>query len=330
MENRLYKAFVTKESDGKFISNIEELNINQLPQNEVLIRVEYSSVNYKDALSATGNKGVTKNFPHTPGIDAAGIVESSKVDTFKKGDKVVVTGYDLGMNTTGGWGQYICVPANWVVKLPEGLTTKEAMIIGTAGFTAAISLNRLSELVKPQDGKVLVSGATGGVGSMALSLLQKAGYQAVAISRKTAETEFLKSLGAVEVIKSEDFLSLENKPILSIQYAGGIDAVGGKTLENMLKVTNHLGAVTTCGSVSGTQLNVSVFPFILRGISLIGVSSQNYPYHLRTKIWEKLATEWKSDNLFKLYTEIGLDKLNETVASILEGKLKGRTIVNMM
>lgn len=324
-----YKAFVVEEKDGKFISSISQKEIKDLPAGELLIRVHYSSVNYKDALSATGNKGVTKNYPHTPGIDAAGEVASSSVGSFQAGDKVIVTGYDLGMNTPGGWGEYISVPAEWAVKLPEGLSLKEAMIIGTAGFTAGISIARLTELVKPEDGKILVSGATGGVGSVALSLLSKLGYSTIAISRKTSANDYLKSLGADEIISSEEFLQLENKPILSAKYAGGIDTVGGTTLENMLKSTKLFGAVTTCGSVSGTQLNISVFPFILRGISLIGVSSQNYPTKPRAGVWAKLAGEWKPANLLDIYTEITINELDDTVKAILKGEIKGRTLVNM-
>ena len=179
-----YKALVINEVNAAFEQTIQTLHIDNLPKGDVLVKVHYSSINYKDALSATGNKGITKKYPHTPGIDAAGEVVSSLDDKFKVGDKVIVTGYDLGMNTSGGFGQYIHVPSEWVVQLPEGLSLKESMIIGTAGFTAGISVLRLSALVKPSDGKILVSGATGGVGSVALSLLSKLGYQTVAISGK--------------------------------------------------------------------------------------------------------------------------------------------------
>lgn len=329
MEKINYKALVVEEMNGQFISSIKEKEMTEFHENEIIVKVEYSSVNYKDALSATGNKGVTKNYPHTPGIDAAGEVYFSKSNRFKKGDKVIVTGYDLGMNTNGGWGQIISVPEEWLVKLPENLSTKEAMIIGTAGFTAGISIDRLSAIVKPELGNILVSGATGGVGSIATSILSKLGYKVSAISRKTAEIEYLKSLGADEIISNTDFISLDKKPILSAKYAGGIDTVGGVTLENMLKSTKIYGAVTTCGSVSGTRLDISVFPFILRGVALMGISSQNYPTALRPALWHKLANEWKADNLINIYKEIRLEKLPETIELILQGKLKGRTIVNL-
>ncbi len=330
MENSYFKAFVIHEKDGKYHQDIKVLSTDSLPDGDVLIRVHYSSINYKDALSSIGNKGVTKNYPHTPGIDAAGVVEYSENDNYKAGDKVIVTGYDLGMNTAGGFGQFIRVPAEWIVKLPEGLSLKESMILGTAGFTAGISVLRMSELVKPADGKIIVSGATGGVGSIALSLLAKLGYCTVAVSAKQSEYEYLQSLGASEIIPRLEFQEMDKRPILSAKYAGGVDTVGGPILENILKTLQPLGAVTTCGSVSATHISVSVFPFILRGISLIGVSSQNYPEPHRQNLWVKLANEWKLDNLLNLYTEISMDDLKSNIDLILDGKLKGRTIVNLI
>src|ERR1035437_8487894 len=309
-----YKALVINEVAGCYEQTIETLQIDNLPKGDVLVRVHYSSINYKDALSATGNKGVTKKYPHTPGIDVAGEVVSSLDDNLKVGDKVIVTGYDLGMNTSGGFGQYIRVPSDWVVKLPEGLSLKESMIIGTAGFTAGISVLRLSALVKPADGKVLVSGATGGVGSVALSLLSKLGYQTVAVSGKEIESPFLRKLGATAILPRADFQEVDKRPMLSAQYAGAIDTVGGPILENILKTLQPLGAVTTCGSVSATQLNMTVFPFILRGISLIGISAQNYPNDLRQPLWTRLATDWKPYNLLELYSEIKLEDIPETIA----------------
>lgn len=328
--NTSYKALVIDEINGEFVKSVKTLQINDLPKGDVLIRVHYSSINYKDALSATGNKGVTKVYPHTPGIDAAGEVVSSMFADFQIGDKVIVTGNDLGMNTSGGFGQYIQVPAEWVIKLPEGLSLKEAMILGTAGFTAGISVLRLNELVKPNEGKIIVSGATGGVGSVALSLLAKIGYQTVAITGKETEFEYLMSLGASEIILRKDFQEVDKRPMLSAKYAGGIDTVGGSILENILKTLNPLGAVTTCGSVASTQLNLTVFPFILRGITLIGISAQNYPLELREKLWLKLANDWKPTNLLDLYTEVKLEDTPTILTQILQGKLKGRTIVNLI
>ena len=330
MQNIYYKAFEVNEKDGKFFQNVKVLSTESLPTGDVLIRVHYSSVNYKDALSAIGNRGITKKYPHTPGIDAVGIVEHSDNEKFCIGDKVIVTGFDFGMNTAGGFGEYIRVPADWIVKLPVDLSMKESMILGTAGFTAGISILRLSELVKPTDGKIIVSGATGGVGSIALALLSKLGYQTVAISAKQSESEYLHNLGASEIIPRLEFQELDKRPMLSAQYAGGIDTVGGPILENILKIIQPLGAVTTCGSVSATNICVSVFPFILRGISLIGISSQNYPKDLRQILWNKLAKEWKLDNLLQLHKEITLEDLKTNIDLILEGKLKGRTVVNLI
>lgn len=330
MESIYYKAFVVHENEGKYSQDIKVLSTDSLPAGDVLIRVHYSSINYKDALSSIGNKGVTKNYPHTPGIDAVGVIEHSDNKKYTKGDKVIVTGYDLGMNTSGGFGEFIRVPADWIVKLPENLSMKESMILGTAGFTAGISVLRLTELVKPEDGKIIVSGATGGVGSIALSLLSKLGYQTVAVSAKQPEYEYLKTLGVTEIIPRLEFQDMEKRPILSAKYAGGIDTVGGPILENILKTLQPLGAVTTCGNVSAAHISVSVYPFILRGISLIGVSSQNYPEPNRQHLWQKLANEWKPDNLMQLVTEISIDDLKANIDLILDGKLKGRTIVNLI
>lgn len=322
-----YKALYVEETDNGYTQTVKMLNSEDLAASDVLVRVKYSSLNYKDALSATGNKGVTKQYPHTPGIDAAGVVLESNNADIAVGDEVIVSGYDLGMNTPGGFGELISVPADWVVKLPAGLTLKEAMILGTAGFTAGISLTRLAEQVKPEDGKILVTGATGGVGSVAISLLTKLGYETVAVSGKESEYAFLRSLGASDIISREEFMDVPNRPILSAKYAGVIDTVGGAFLENALKMTQPLGAVTTCGSVSSTQLNMTVFPFILRAISLMGISSQNYPMHKRIALWSKLAQDWKPDHLLELYNEIQLEDLPNAISLILEGKLKGRTVV---
>jgi len=329
MEKIQYKAFVVEEQNKEFLHSIKYLSTDDLPKGDVLIRVYYSSLNYKDTLSASGNRGVTKVYPHTPGIDAAGIVEYSESDEFKSGDKVIVTGYDLGMNTPGGFGQFIRVPAEWVVKLPDGLSMKESMIIGTAGFTAAISVLRLSELVKPEDGKIIVSGATGGVGSISLILLTKLGYKTVAITGKESEHPFLQNIGCNEIISRIEFQAPDHHPLLSARYAGAIDTVGGTVLENILKMLKPLGAVTTCGSVSSTQLNTTVFPFILRGNTLIGISAQNYPTKFRLSLWTKLANEWKPENLAELFTEIRLDDLENSIDLMIAGKLKGRTIITM-
>jgi putative YhdH/YhfP family quinone oxidoreductase len=329
MDQITFKAFVVEEKEGIFIRSIKYKLISDLPEGELLIKVHYSSLNYKDALSASGNKGVTRKYPHTPGIDAVGTVVSSKTDLFKVDDQVIVTSYDLGMNTNGGFGQYIGVPQDWAVKLPENLSMKEAMILGTAGLTAGMSVLRLIEKVKPEDGEIVVSGATGGVGALSVSILKKLGYRVAAITGKDSEHDYLRNLGAATIISRTDFESLDHKPLLKPAFAGGIDTVGGVILENIIKSTNPMGVVTCCGNVASPKLDLTVFPFILRGISLIGIDSQNYPLADRERVWNKLAKDWKPRNLANISTEINLSELSEKIELMLVGKLKGRTIVNL-
>ncbi|MFL1897465.1 YhdH/YhfP family quinone oxidoreductase [Aquimarina sp. 2-A2] len=324
-----YKAYRVEEKDGNYNSSIKDMPFTDLSEGELRIKVNYSSLNYKDALSSSGNKGVTRKFPHTPGIDAVGTVVASKSPEFKVSDDVIVTSYDLGMNTNGGFAEYIQVPANWAVKLPTNLSKKEAMIIGTAGLTAGMSVLRLSEFVKPEDGPIVVSGATGGVGSLSLGILSKKGYQTVAITGKETEAEFLKNLGADEIVKRDDFENMDKKPLLKPMYAGGIDTVGGVILENIIKSTRPMGVITSCGNVASPKLDLTVYPFILRGISLIGIDSQNYPMRYREQVWEKLSNEWKTDKFTDNVTEITLNDLNEKINLMLKGKLKGRTIIKL-
>ncbi|RPD93048.1 acryloyl-CoA reductase [Aureibaculum marinum] len=324
-----YKAFRVEEIDNTYVSTIKEMPFSNVTEDELLIKVSYSSLNYKDALSASGNKGVTKKYPHTPGIDAVGTVVASKSPKFKVSEHVIVTSYDLGMNTDGGFAEYIKVPASWAVKLPKNLSIKEAMVIGTAGLTAGISVLKLSELVKPEDGPIIVSGATGGVGSMSLKILKKMGYKTVAITGKEVEINFLKDLGADEIIMRKDVENMDKRPLLKSIYAGGIDTVGGVILENIIKSIQPMGVVTCCGNVASPKLDVTVFPFILRGITLIGIDSQNYPMKYREKVWEKFASQWKLDQLSDTATEITLAQLKEKIDLMLQGKLKGRTVVNV-
>jgi putative YhdH/YhfP family quinone oxidoreductase len=329
MENSSYKALIVEELEkNKFISQIKNANVNNLPEGDVLIRVNYSSLNYKDALSATGNRSVTKQYPHTPGVDAAGIVEESRVDLVKKGDRVIVTSYDLGMNTAGGFGQYIRVPGDWVVKLPEGLSLKQSMIFGTAGFTAGMSISKLTRTIRPEHGEILVTGATGGVGSLAAGMLSHIGYSVTAVSGKT-DTTLLNSLGVKNIIARNEFLVNTKPPILKAQWAGVIDTVGGDILATAIKSTKPDGVVTCCGNVASPDLPINVFPFILRGVSLLGIDSQHCPMKFRSTVWKKLATDWKFDMLESIYEEIFLDQLNDKIQRMLKGELKGRTVVNL-
>ncbi len=327
--NKKYSAFRVEEIGDKFLSSIKELDLPTIEEEEVLIKVHYSSLNYKDALSATGNKGVTREYPHTPGIDAVGIIEQSQSENFAVGEKVIATSYDLGMDTDGGFGEYIKVPSDWVVKLPNNMTMKEAMIIGTAGLTAGMSVLRLTESIKPEDGKIVVSGATGGVGSIAVSILSKLGYSVVAITGKESETEYLKSIGASEILLRNEIENFKNRPLLKPLFIGAIDTVGGVILENIIKCTSPLGVITCCGNVASPKLELTVFPFILRGVTLIGIDSQNYPMKYRKKVWEMLAEEWKLNQETLAHSEVTLEGLGEKIALILKGELKGRTIVKL-
>ena len=276
-------------------------------------------------LSASGNKGVTRNYPHTPGIDAVGTIEKSNSDLFTIGEKVIVTSYDLGMNTDGGFAEYIQVPSEWVVKLPKEMTMKKAMIYGTAGLTAGMSVLRLTELIKPEDGKIAVSGATGGVGALSVSFLSKLGYSVVAITGKETERDYLNHLGAEEVLLRNEIENFAKKPL----FAGAIDTVGGVILENIIKSTNSIGVVTCCGNVASPKLDLTVFPFILRGVTLIGIDSQNYPMKYREIVWNKLAGEWKPKQLDATCNEIKLEDVAQKIELMLKGKLKGRTVLTL-
>ena len=323
-----FKALRIFEEHGKFNRKIIERSTDHLPEGDVLIQVKYSSLNYKDALSARGHKGITRQYPHTPGIDAAGIVANSKVKKFKEGDKVLVTGYDLGMNTDGGFGEYIRVPAEWIVPLPNNLSLLESMILGTAGFTAGIALFEFQRRdLFPEKGKILVTGATGGVGSVAIAILAKAGYNVTASTGKQDKKDFLQSLGAKEIITREDVADVIKKPLLERKWAGAIDNVGGATLNYCIKSTDFWGTVACVGLVASDKLETTVYPFLLRGVGLVGIDSADRPQALRKQIWQKLATEWKPQVLDKIYRTISLDDLSDEIEIMLAGKQTGRVII---
>jgi len=325
-----FKAMVVEEAAEKtFTRKIQERTIDDLPDGEVLIRVAYSSLNYKDALSAVGNRGVTRKYPHTPGIDAAGVVVQSRNDGFDTGDEVIVTSYDLGMNTDGGFGQYIRVPAGWVVPLPPGLTLLESMMLGTAGFTAGMSVFSLTNCVQPDTGEILVSGATGGVGSLAVAILAKLGYQVAAATGKSDAVDFLRQLGAHRVVLRDDIIDTSGKPLLKVLWAGVVDTVGGDILATALKSTDMHGVVTCCGNVMSPELPINVFPFILRGVSLLGIDSQNCPMAHRMKVWEKLAGVWKPEELAAFCRVVPLEHLDVEIDCILKGGQKGRVVVDL-
>ena len=327
-----FAALVVEESaPGTFTRQIKERSIEELEPGELLVRVHYSSLNYKDALSALGRPGVTRKYPHTPGIDAAGEVVSCSDGAFAPGNKVIVTGYDLGMNHAGGYGQYIRVPSSWAVRLPEGLTLKESMIIGTAGLTAGLSLHRLTQAgVRPEEGEILVTGATGGVGSIAVALLSAAGYRVIAVTGKPAETDFLHGLGAKLVMSREDLLRNADRPLLKERWAGVLDVVGGDMLAAAIKSTSYGGVVTCCGLAGSAELQLNVFPFILRAVTLIGIDSAQAPAQLRQQVWQRLAGDLKPARLLESAVECSLSGLEEKLAPMLRGEARGRTVVNLI
>jgi len=324
-----FKALIIKEENGKFTREISTKSLNDLPAGDVLIKVKYSSLNYKDALSATGNKGVTRKYPHTPGIDAAGVVEESFSNQFKKGDEVVVTGYDLGMNTSGGFAEYIRVPGEWIVKLPKGLSLKESMMLGTAGFTAGLSVCKLEQAGLDKNGEIIVTGATGGVGSLAVALLSKLGYNITASTRKKEKEDYLKNLGAKLIINSNELDDKTGKPLLNRRWKGAVDTVGGNILSTVFRSLDFGCSVASCGNVLSPEFNITVYPFILRGVNLLGINSAETPMELRKIIWQKLAGEWKINLLNELTTECSLEELNEKIDLIPEGKITGRILLNL-
>lgn len=323
-----YQAYVVEEVDGKYEGSVKALDTEQLPAGDVLVKVSYSSLNFKDALSASGNKGVTRKFPHTPGIDAVGEVVSDSSATFKKDQKVVVVGYDLGMNTSGGLGEYIRVPKEWVMTLPEEMLPEQAMQWGTAGFTAALCVEKLlHQGLKPEDGKVLVTGATGGVGIVAVMLLNKLGFDVAALTGKADAGEMLKAAGASEVVMREEFIDDSPKPVLKPAFAAAVDVAGGKVLETVFKVLNYGGSVAACGLVNNPSFNASVFPFILRGVNLLGVDSVELPLEVKQRVWNKMGGEWALPELSNNCSVIGKDGLSVALGQILKGAAKGRFVL---
>lgn len=325
-----YQALFVEEKDGAFTRQITQRNTDQLPAGDVLIQVAYSSLNQKDAMSAHGNKGVTRNFPHQPGIDAAGTVRESAVADFKVGDQVIVTGYDLGMNTAGGLGQYIRVPAKWVLKLPAGMTLKQSMQFGTAGLTAQLCINKLEHNgLKKEQGPVLVTGATGGVGSIAIALLAQAGYHVVASSGKPEQADYLKGLGAKEVIDRKTLSEENKKPMLKDVYAAAIDVAGGNTLANAIKSVKHSGSVAACGLVENPNFPGVVFPHILRNVNLLGVDSVEIPLADKKAAWDKLAKAANLPAITALNEEITLDKVIPALEKMIKGGATRHIVVNM-
>jgi len=325
-----FKAFWVEKDEQGVRHEIVTRRTDELPEGEILVEVLYSSVNYKDAMSATGVPGVTREYPHQPGIDAAGIVRESTDPNLPLGEEVIVIGFDLGMNTPGGFGQFIRVLSDWVVPLPAGLSLRESMILGTAGLTAALCMEKLEWMnAQPQDGPVLVTGATGGVGSVAVSLLASLGFEVVAMTGKEAQHDYLKALGASEIVSREALGEVSARPMLKPAFAHAIDTVGGDILTNVVKSLQPQGSVAICGLVASANFDVSVLPFILRGVNVLGVDSVELPLEDKARNWQRLAEEWRLPTLEQMTLEIGLEEISETVDSLMSGSVVGRTLVKL-
>ncbi len=325
-----FKAFWVEKDEQGVRHEVVTRRTDELPEGEILVEVLYSSVNYKDAMSATGVPGVTREYPHQPGIDAAGIVRESTDPNLPLGEEVIVIGFDLGMNTPGGFGQFIRVLSDWVVPLPAGLSLRESMILGTAGLTAALCMEKLEWMnAQPQDGPVLVTGATGGVGSVAVSLLASLGFEVVAMTGKEAQHDYLKALGASEIVSREALGEVSARPMLKPAFAHAIDTVGGDILTNVVKSLQPQGSVAICGLVASANFDVSVLPFILRGVNVLGVDSVELPLEDKARNWQRLAEEWRLPTLEQMTLEIGLEEISETVDSLMSGSVVGRTLVKL-
>lgn len=325
-----FQALIVEEHDRNYRTRIGSRRLDELPAGELLVRVQYSSLNYKDALSASGNKGVSKRYPHTPGVDSAGtVVENSGSGPLRAGDQVIVSGFDLGMNTSGGFGQYIRVPEGWAVRLPQSLTLKQSMMYGTAGFTAAQCVAAIvGHGLQPGEGEVLVSGATGGVGSIAVGILAKLGYRVVALTGKT-EDAFLSKIGAQEILARQTFVGPSGRALLRERWAAVVDTLGGEYLACAIKSTRYGGVVTCCGNAAGPELPLTVYPFILRGVSLVGIDSARTPLATRHEIWQRLGNEWRLDFLPSICQEVPLAGLGSCVDLMLAGRLTGRVVVDL-
>ena len=321
-----FKAYLVEEVEGSFNGSIQEIELPPLEDGKVSIKVHYSSLNYKDALASTGVKGVARSYPFVPGIDVAGEITESSDESYSVGDLVVATGYKIGMAVFGGFGEMVQLPSDWLVKLPSGLTLQEAMNIGTAGLTAGASVKKIIDSGISKDLPVLVSGATGGVGSVAVNLLSKLGYEVHALTGKSEESETLKDMGAKQVLLRDEFMAEPIKALDKGIYGGAVDTVGGDILAKMLSMISNEGSVSCCGNVGGMKFTSSVFPFILRGVSLIGIDSAESPINFKDEIWNLFATDWALE-LNKYSKVISLDQIEDEITKILKGQQVGRVVI---
>ncbi len=311
-------------------SKVKKINLSDLPEGDVLVNVEYSNVNYKDGLCIGPGAGLVKTYPHVPGIDFAGTVETSQDDNYQKGDQVILTGWRVGEVVWGGYSQKARVKSSQLVKMPENMTPKEAMTMGTAGFSAMLSIIRLEEMgLSKENGEVLVTGATGGVGSVATVVLSNLGYEVVTVSGKSSSSEYLKSLGSKRIIDRSELNELIKRPLESALWAGCIDTVGGNTLSRLIGQLKYGASVAVVGNAGGNNLSASAIPFMLRGINMLGIDSAMQPYENRVKIWERLNKDFPK-SFFESITEvISLSDLPRVGNEILDGKIKGRLVVDV-
>lgn len=325
-----FKALVVNKTDDHFSVGIKGITLNDLPDDDVLIKVHCSSINYKDGLACIANSKIVASYPFIPGVDLSGIVVSSKDRRFHEGDRIIATGYDIGVSHYGGYSEYVKMPADWLVPLPDSMTLDEAMIFGTAGFTAALSIQRLEDNgLSAGKGKVLVTGATGGVGSMAVAMMAKTGYHVVASTGKESEKEYLYQLGASEIISRSDVYDGKIKRLDRQLWAAAVDPVGGNSLASVLSKISYRGSVAVSGLTGGTDVPTTVYPFILRGINLLGIDSVNCPMEERKRIWQRMATDLKPvEALDAIWRAIELDELPESLSLILKGQSRGRVIVH--
>lgn len=324
-----FSAYRIYEENGKSAGRFVELSLNDLAPGEVVIETHYSSVNYKDALAATGAGKVIRRFPCVGGVDVAGIVSSSSDARYKVGDAVLVTGYDMGVAHDGGYAEFVRVPADWVVPLPVNISLFESMALGTAGFTAALAIHRLEQNeLAPARGKVLVTGATGGVGSLAITMLAQLGYHVVAMTGKDSEHEYLKALGACEILPRSAIDMNSPRPLEKAQWAGALDAVGGTTLAWLTRSMQQDGAIASFGNAGGVELHTTVFPFILRGVKLLGVDSAATLMPLRKQIWQRLAGDLCPQNLAQIAHEVPFAQMPQVFPKLLRGEMRGRTVVD--
>ena len=325
-----FAAYVVDKQDDRVEGRTDSLTLEDLPAGEVTIKVAYSSLNYKDGLACTGRGGVVRTYPHVPGVDAAGTVVASVSADVAVGERVVVTGYDFGVGSFGGYAEYARVPAAWVAKTPDGLTDYEAMALGTAGFTAAMCLLAMERNgTTPDQGPILVTGATGGVGSLAVDILSQQGYTVGASTGKPEQHDLLRELGAGEILSRDDVSLTDPKPrpLLKSTWAGAVDTVGGATLSHLIRTTMNGGNIALCGLVAGHDFAGSVIPFLLRGVNLLGIDSVACPMPYRQSIWQRLATDLKPRYLERLARVITLSELPAAVDDILKGKITGRLLV---